>query len=117
MKSIVIVSILLASLLFGDTDFITPFEYASQLYKNPRGIGCEHCHGDNGEGRLVASYIHKGKHREFRGPPINKISLKIFYEALNVSKKGMPRYYLTFKEIQALHFFLQEKNKVDNDGE
>lgn len=41
------------------SSFITPLEYSSSLYKNPRGIGCFHCHGEKGEGKTVATYIHK----------------------------------------------------------
>jgi len=115
MKIILILYMLMINSLFAETDFITPLEYSSQLYKNPRGIGCEHCHGDKGQGRLVARYKHKGKDREFRGPAINNIDLKTFYTALSKSKKGMPRYYLTFKEIKALYFFIQEKKKVEDE--
>jgi hypothetical protein len=69
--------------LFGDTSFITPLEYASQLYKNPRGIGCHHCHGENGEGKIVATYIHKKKKKSFEGPVINSLDFNTFYKALN----------------------------------
>ena len=117
MKSILILYILSRHLLFAETDFITPLEYASQLYENPRGIGCQHCHGDKGQGRLVATYKHKGKSKEFRGPAINSIDLKTFYLALNKARRGMPRYYLTFKEVKALYFFIQENQKVVNNGE
>jgi len=96
--------------LFADTTFITPLEYASQLYKNPRGIGCQHCHGDKGEGKLIAKYIHKGKHKEFRAPAINSLDLQTFFIQLNKRKKGMPRYFLTQKEIKALYFYISEKN-------
>jgi len=92
--------------LMSDTSFITPMEYASQLYKNPRGIGCHHCHGEKGEGKLVASYIHKGKKRVFRGSDINDLDLNTLYKSLNSSVKGMPRYYLTQKEIEAIYLFL-----------
>jgi hypothetical protein len=84
-------------------------EYASSLYKNPRGIGCYKCHGDSGEGRLVAKYIHKKETKTFGGPAINSIDFNGFYKALNTRKNGMPRYFLTTKEIQALYFYLQEK--------
>ena len=97
--------------LYAQTTFITPSEYASQLYKNPRGIGCQNCHGDKGEGRLVATYIYKGKKKEFRGASLQNLNFDIFYKALNRSKKGMPRYYLTKKEIQALFFYIQEAKK------
>ncbi len=99
---------LLPLALLAETSFITPMEYASQLYKNPRGIGCQHCHGDRGQGKLVATYIHKKKKKEFRGPAIDSLDFDKFYQALNRAKKGMPRYYLTKKEVKALYFFLQQ---------
>jgi len=92
--------------LLATSSFITPLEYASQLYKNPRGIGCQLCHGENGEGKLIANYIHKNKKKSFRGPKIDKISFGEFYKALNRRKNGMPRYYLTQKEIEALYLYL-----------
>ncbi|WP_373002394.1 cytochrome c [Sulfurimonas sp.] len=102
--------------LFGATSFITPLEYASQLYKNPRGIGCHHCHGEKGEGKLVASYIHKKKKKTFEGPAINRLDFNTFYKALDKRKNGMPRYFLTKKEVQALYLYLQE-NKGSLDDE
>ncbi|MBL1244644.1 MAG: cytochrome c [Sulfurimonas sp.] len=97
--------------LFATSSFITPTEYASQLYKNPRGIGCQKCHGDNGEGKLIAKYKHKGKQRSFRAPMINTISYNEFYKALNRRKNGMPRYFLTDKEIAALYLHLHKNDK------
>lgn len=101
--------------LFGDTSFITPLEYASQLYKNPRGIGCHLCHGEKGEGKLVARYIDKKKKKSFKGPAINSLDFDTFYRALDNSKEGMPRYFLTNKEVQALYLYLQE-NKEKSDA-
>ena len=100
-------------LLFATSSFITPIEYASQLYKNPRGIGCHHCHGENGEGKLIANYIHKKEKKSFSGPAINKMSFAEFHQALNDRKRGMPRYFLTKKEVQALYLYLQENNKTE----
>ncbi|MBL4730535.1 MAG: cytochrome c [Sulfurimonas sp.] len=97
--------------LFGESTFISPIEYASQLYKNPRGIGCHHCHGENGEGKLIAQYIHKGEERSFAGPSISELDFDVFYMALSQRKRGMPRYYLTDKEIQALYLYLHQENK------
>lgn len=108
-----IIFLTLPLVLFATSSFITPKEYASQLYKNPRGIGCQFCHGDNGEGKLIANYIHKGKKRNYRGPVINKMKFDTFYEALNQRKNGMPRYYLTHKEIEALYFHLHRNDKND----
>lgn len=100
--------------LFGDTSFITPLEYASQLYKNPRGIGCHHCHGEKGEGKIVASFIDKKVKKTFEGPAIDSLDFDIFYKALNKRKNGMPMYFLTKKEVKALYLYLQEnRNKSD----
>ena len=113
MKHIAI--LLLPVFLFSDTTFITPMEYASQLYKNPRGIGCQHCHGANGEGKVVARYTHKNEKKIFSGPIINNLDFNKFYKTLNVRKRGMPRYFLTKKEIKALYFYLQEKKEIKDE--
>jgi len=110
-----ILFLLLPFSLFGVSSFITPIEYASQLYKNPRGIGCNNCHGDNGEGKLIARYKHKGEERSFMGPKINSINYIEFYKALNRRKNGMPRYFLTEKEVQALYLHLHKDDKVINE--
>ncbi len=105
--------LLLSLELFAESTFISPLEYASQLYKNPRGIGCQHCHGERGEGKLVAKYIHKEVAKEFRGPKITGSDFKVFFKALDKRNRGMPRYYLTRKEIQALYLYInQEKNNA-----
>ena len=99
--------------LFASSSFITDMEYSSQLYKNPRGIGCQHCHGNKGEGKLIANYMHKKEKKSFSGPAINKMSFAAFHQALNNRKSGMPRYFLTKKEVQALYLYLQENNKTE----
>lgn len=112
----------LPCLVVAQTSFITPMEYASQLYKNPRGIGCQRCHGDDGEGKLIANYIHKKKKKSFHVPAINELGFKKFYKALNTTKRGMPRYFLTKKEVQALYLYLhrdelkKEKNEKKEDS-
>jgi len=110
---IILFLLLLPFTLFGTSTFITPIEYATQLYKNPRGIGCQHCHGKNGEGKLIARYIHKNKPRTFRGPAINNVKFNVFFKSLNTRIKGMPRYYLTNKEIEALYLHLHQNDKKD----
>lgn len=107
--------LLLPWILLAESTFITPLEYASQFYKNPRGIGCQLCHGDNGEGKLIANYVHKNVKKSFRGPPINGLDFEKFYRALNMKKDGMPRYYLTQKELQALYLFLHRNDEKKND--
>ena len=46
------------------------------------------------------------------GPKINSINYIEFYKALNRRKNGMPRYFLTEKEIQALYLHLHKDDKV-----
>jgi hypothetical protein len=106
-----VILIFLPLYLFAEATFITQQEYASRLYKNPRGIGCQHCHGDHGEGKLVATYTHKKVKKEFRGPAIDGMNFNKFHNALNERKKAMPRYFLTKKEIQALYLYLNQEKK------
>lgn len=96
-------------LLCAKTTFITQEEYAAQLYKNPRGIGCQNCHGEKGEGKTVAKYIDKNVEKSFRGSVINNLDYAAFYKALNMRLDSMPRYFLTSKEISALYFYLNEE--------
>ena len=103
--------LLVPFMILAETSFITPKEYAAQLYKNPRGIGCNLCHGESGEGKIVAQYKHKNKDRLFAPPAINNIDFETFYKALNVRKKGMPRYFLTQKEIKALFLYVNTYQK------
>ncbi len=110
-KSLLILLFLKLSLL-SDSLFITDSEYSAQLYKNPRGIGCFHCHGDNGEGKLIAKYIHKSKDREFVAPAINHLDRETFIKAMKENRKGMPRYFLTDNEIEKLYFHVNPKKKL-----
>lgn len=103
--------VVLPIFLYGAGDFITQKEYASQLFKNPRGIGCQHCHGERGEGRLIANYKHRDKPMSFSGPAIDRLSYKKFYQALNRRINAMPRYFLTDEEIQALYFHIRKKEE------
>jgi len=108
-----VIILFLPLFIHAKSSFITPLEYSSSLYKNPRGIGCYHCHGEIGEGKVVANYTHKKKKKSFKGPKINALSYEVFQKALNRSKKGMPRYYLTKSEIKALYFYLQHMKVKD----
>ncbi len=103
----------LSTIIYAKSSFITQMEYSSSLYKNPRGIGCQHCHGEKGEGKTVATYMHNKKEKSFSPPAINDMNFKDFYIALNVRQRGMPRYFLTQNEIKALYFYLQKKKPAD----
>jgi hypothetical protein len=106
-----LLALLLFTSLFGAESFITREEYAAQLFHNPRGIGCHLCHGEHGEGKLIARYEHKGEQRAFHPPAINTLDFAAFYKALNTRRKGMPRYFLTDAEIRALYFYLHQNDK------
>ena len=97
--------------LYSTSSFITPKEYAAQLYKNPRGIGCHLCHGNKGEGKRIANYIHKKEKRSFDGPAINTVNYREFHAALSQRIEGMPRYFLTDSEIEALYLHLHQNDK------
>jgi len=106
---------LLLNSLEAEVSFITESEYASQLYHSPRGIGCNKCHGEKGEGKLIASYKDKGEKKEFRPPAINKLSYSDFQSAMKKRQKGMPRYFLTQEEIKILYVYLHPKEIQDAD--
>jgi len=89
--------------------FITKEEYAAGLYHNPRGVGCHLCHGEEGEGKLIARYRDKGEAKIFAGKAINKLPFRDFYLKLNSRILGMPRYYLTDTEIQTLYYYLHRE--------
>ena len=39
-----------------NNSFITKFEYGKMLYNNPRGIGCNSCHGDDAKGKRIIDF-------------------------------------------------------------
>ncbi len=113
MKSYIlfIFSFFLFSHVLADDSFITNLEYAKMLYKNPRGIGCDKCHGRYGEGKIIAKYKQKGKILYLKSPKINSVSKEDFFKSFNTSHKIMPKYFLTYQEINSLYFYLQQINK------
>ena len=104
---------LLFDSLQAEVSFITEAEYSSQLYHSPRGIGCHKCHGEKGEGKLIASYKDKGEEKAFHPPAINEIGYADFAKAMRERQKGMPRYFLTTQEIETLYFYLHRDEKTD----
>lgn len=95
--------------LHAEVSFITESEYASQLYHSPRGIGCHKCHGEQGQGRLIAKYKDKGVQKSFSPPAINQFDFRSFEKAMKQRQKGMPRYFLTEQEIVTLYHYLHPK--------
>jgi hypothetical protein len=105
--------LLSATILVADESFITPQEYAAQLYHNPRGIGCHLCHGERGEGKVIAHYTDKGVRKSFTAPAINRIGFSTFDAALSERIKGMPRYFLTEGERRTLYRYLHPEPRHD----
>ena len=103
-----------------DNSFITKKEYGAMLYKNPRGIGCNKCHGSQGQGMVIAKYKHKDKksnkliEKSLIAPAINTVSFEVFKEIL-VRKKNkslsMPTYFLTIDELTSIHFYITNIEK------
>ncbi len=104
--------------------FLSTVEYGRMLYKNPRGISCQQCHGVAGRGgQKIAKYYDKYKNPKIlRGVDIRdysfedlKASLNNEYKENNRTKrhKIMPMYYLTDEEVKAIYTYIQETNKRD----
>lgn len=91
--------------------FITVQEYAKHLYKNPRGIGCDKCHGPKGQGMVIAGYLHKGKKKVLKTESITHLSFEQFKAALEGKRGVMPKYFLTLSEIKTLYDYLHVTRK------
>lgn len=94
--------------------FISYAEYGKNLYENPRGIGCNKCHGAQGQGNIIANYTHKGIDKTLNAPNIKTLSYEYFITVLQNPKKStvMPKYYLTQKEIEAIYYYIKEQNDI-----
>ena len=99
-------------LAYGEDSFITKEEYAKMLYHNPRGIGCQKCHGEHGQGRILGRYREQNRTITIKAPNITRLPFEKFYEALTSSKhRLMPHYFLTKKEIKTLYYYLKVKRR------
>ena len=99
------------SVVSADEDFISHYEYGQMLYTNPRGVSCVECHGEAGEGKVIAEFRDIHSTEQIIGPDIRNNTLDEMVQALNAYHDIMPRYYLTDEEIKAIHDFLKEKFK------
>jgi hypothetical protein len=95
-------------MLKGD-DFINKMVYARLLYSNPRGLGCNKCHGDNTKGSSIALYKQKGEIRALIAPPVNNLSKDRFIAALNNPKSVIPRYSLALDEVESLYEYVNSQ--------
>jgi len=96
------------------SDFISDDEYAEMLYKNPRGIGCDKCHGVHGEGMVLSSYVDKaGNTINISAPRIDNIPMKQFSKSFETKSKLMPVYFLTSDEKAYLYYYLTKNYKKE----
>jgi hypothetical protein len=98
-----------------DNPFITTYEYGQMLYNNPRGIGCNKCHGDDAKGKILGKYTTKKKKIiTVEAPDISEVDFDKFLEVLTIkSKKSlvMPTYFLTTEELKSLYYYIVNANK------
>ncbi|MGA1931110.1 c-type cytochrome [Arcobacter sp. YIC-464] len=113
-----------------DNTFITKYEYGKMLYNNPRGIGCNTCHGDDAKGKKIVSFSHTYRKKTYEcdlvAPSIKKADYKVFSKKINSkrnpSKKFakeevcekliyyanvMPTYFLVEEEIAAIYYYVK----------
>lgn len=105
-----IFGVALASGFAWAESFISVYEYGEMLYKNPRGIGCDKCHGKKGEGMELGSYKRNEKIVKITAPLISLASFSELKTSLSHNRKRsvMPRYFLTDGEIEALAYYLKK---------
>ena len=107
----IIAAIGLSSYLFAQESFMSKYEYGQMLYHQPRGVSCAACHGERGEGKIIATYMEIQKDKTkvkkvLKGSDIRQISLEKLTKALNTGPSVMPKYFLADEEIRAIHFYL-----------
>lgn len=106
-------AVILASSFVNADSFINSYEYGEMLYKNPRGIGCDKCHGKYGEGMDLGSYQKNNKIIKIIAPKISKSSFVDIKNSLKQNRKRsvMPEYFLTDSEVEALLYYLKKANE------
>jgi hypothetical protein len=101
-----------------DDAFITTYEYGQMLYNNPRGIGCNKCHGEDAKGMFLSRYTtKKDKEVVVSAPDITNVSFEVFLKKLSTQniKRSliMPTYFLTNNELKSLYMYITSKNKKE----
>lgn len=102
-----------------DDAFITTYEYGQMLYNNPRGIGCNKCHGEDAKGMFLSRYkTKKDKEIIVTAPDITNVSFEVFLKKLssqNIKKSLiMPTYFLTNNELKSLYKYITSKNEKED---
>lgn len=81
------------------------------LYKNPRGVSCEGCHGAFGEGQNMGKITKNKKEYVIIAPNIQKSNLEQIKKSMSSKKSVMPLYFLTDIEIDAIVYYIKQKNE------
>ncbi len=133
--------IILFTTMFGansnfDNSFITKYEYGKMLYKNPRGISCNKCHGDDAKGKVISTFTHIQNKKKYtctiKSADITDVSYELFQATLDpklekpkkkfdktqICEKltygnSMPTYFLTNEELSSIYFYLTNKAKYE----
>ena len=114
-----------------NNSFITKYEYGKMLYNNPRGIGCNSCHGNDARGRKMVDFKQEVRDKRIYNcslvvPDIKNIDYKTFSTKVNSKKNPnlkfekdqvcekliyyanvMPTYFLVEDEIDAIYYYIQ----------
>jgi hypothetical protein len=114
-----------------NNSFITKYEYGKMLYNNPRGIGCNSCHGNDARGRKMVDFKQEVRDKKIYNcslvvPDIKDIDYKTFSTKVNSKKNPnlkfekdqvcekliyyanvMPTYFLVEDEIDAIYYYIQ----------
>lgn len=113
-----------------NNSFITKFEYGKMLFNNPRGIGCNSCHGDNAKGQKIMDFKQEHDKKIYNcslvAPNIKDIDYETFSTKVNSKKNPnlkfekeqvcekliyyanvMPTYFLVEEEIEAIFHYIK----------
>ncbi|MEZ4694507.1 MAG: c-type cytochrome [Aliarcobacter sp.] len=119
-----------------NNSFITKYEYGKMLFNNPRGIGCNKCHGDDARGKRIVQFKHENEHEKkmyncsLVAPDIKDIDYATFSTKVNSKKNPkwkfekeqvcdkliyyanvMPTYFLVEEEIEAIYYYIKNMKK------
>lgn len=118
------------NLIEVNNTFITKYEYGKMLYNNPRGIGCNSCHGNNAQGKKIVGFSHTYRKQKYECelvvPSITDVDYTTFSAKVNSKKNGkkkfekhqvcekliyyanvMPTYFLVEEEVEAIYYYVK----------
>jgi len=113
-----------------NNSFITKYEYGKMLYKNPRGIGCNNCHGNDARGKKIVEFKHTKNDKEYFcsliAPDIKYVKYDVFLKKVNSKRNEnlkftkeqvcdkliykaniMPTYFMVEEEIEAIYYYIK----------